>query len=52
MTDVVRVTGTSDPEEIAAVLAALTTRPRAPEIGSYERWRRTRTSALRATRKR
>ena len=47
---VVRVTGTTDPAEIAAALAALAGRSEAPLITVYEQWRRRRTAALRASR--
>ena len=37
----VRVTGTTDPAEIAAVLAAVSSaRARQPQQSAYERWRR------------
>ncbi len=48
-----RITGMPTAEEIAAVLALLAARPApapAPESG-YERWRKTRTAALKRTRK-
>jgi hypothetical protein len=52
-TGVVRVSGSSEPADIAAVLAALASRSSAaPELSAYERWRRTRTAALRASRAR
>ncbi len=44
----VRVTGTTDPAEIAAVLAAVSSaRVRQPEQSAYERWRRGRVAAVR-----
>jgi hypothetical protein len=47
---VVRVTGTSEPADVAAVLAALTRRAHdTPELSPYERWRRGRTAALLAS---
>lgn len=53
---VVRVRGTDDPTEIAAVVAAVvgaasaaSTRPRQTASDGYERWRRQRLAALRAT---
>lgn len=50
---VVRVTGTSEPADIAAVLAALAGRTHdTPKLSAYEHWRRTRTAALRASRAR
>ena len=50
MTGVIRVTGTSEPSEIAAVVAALASRSgEGPEISGYERWRRVRTAALRTS---
>ncbi|HZZ97401.1 MAG TPA: hypothetical protein VFE19_10305 [Jatrophihabitantaceae bacterium] len=46
----VRVTGTTDPAEIAAVLAAVSSaRAEQPQQGAYERWRRARVTALRRT---
>ena len=43
-----RVTGTTDPAEIAAVLAAVSSaRARQPEPSGYERWRQTRLAAVR-----
>ena len=48
-----RVTGTTEPAEIAAVLAALAGAAHdTPQTSAYERWRRTRTAALRASRAR
>jgi hypothetical protein len=53
MNEIVRVRGTNEAGEIAAVLAALAARPRdTPESSGYERWRRTRTAALRVSRAR
>ena len=52
---VVRVRGTEDAAEIAAVLAAVAARGPVgtnDEPSPYERWRRTRTAALRASRPR
>ena len=47
MTDV-RVTGTTDPAEIAAVLATVSAASRsAPQPSGYELWRRGRIEALR-----
>jgi hypothetical protein len=46
----IRVIGTTDPAEIAAVLAAVSsTRLRDPQPTTYERWRRQRVAALRNT---
>ena len=46
----VRVTGTTDPAEIAAVLAAVSAASRSqPQPSGYERWRRQRIEALRRT---
>jgi hypothetical protein len=46
----VRVTGTADPAEIAAVLAVVSaTRSRAGRTSSYERWREARITALRTS---
>jgi hypothetical protein len=48
MTPVVRVTGTADAAEIAAVLAAISSAwARVPERSAYERWRIARVAALR-----
>ncbi len=50
-TRVIRVTGTSEPIDIAAVLAALATRTDdTPQPSAYERWRRSRIEALRGSR--
>lgn len=47
----IRITGRPTAAELAAVLALLAAQPApAPESG-YERWRKTRTAALRRTRK-
>ena len=49
---VVRVTGTADAAEIAAVLAAISARPApAAEPGGYDHWRTTRLTALRRSRR-
>lgn len=50
MTAAIRVTGTDDPVEIAAVVAALTRRTQPVQVTGYERWRRSRVGALRASR--
>jgi hypothetical protein len=47
---VVRVTGTTDPADIAAVVAALAGRGSEAPVDAYEQWRRRRTAALRASR--
>lgn len=46
---VVRVTGGAAPDELAALLAALSSAcgPRPADPGAYERWRRVRVAALR-----
>jgi hypothetical protein len=45
-----RITGTSDATDIAAVLVALATRRPGRAESAYERWRRQRTAALRESR--
>jgi hypothetical protein len=47
-----RVIGTSDPAEIAAVVAALAGRGGEVSMSAYEQWRQRRTAALRASRAR
>jgi hypothetical protein len=48
---VLRVTGTTDLDEIAAVVAAVTVRSGGDVVpSSYERWRHGRLAALRASR--
>lgn len=56
MTGGIRITGTDDAAEIAAVLVTLATRrvtaPDEPVQSPYERWRLQRTAALRGSRRR
>jgi hypothetical protein len=46
----VTVRGSASPEELAAVVAALSTRRPAAAVGRYEQWRRARLAAVRGER--
>ena len=50
MTTSIQLTGTEDPVEIAAVVAALARPPKDVRPSGYERWRNQRAAALRASR--